>query len=204
MPNPFSMQFKVDGPALFDFSVLAACWVGFGVILVIGKHGATKTDAKRSPISHLGFVLQILSYAICFAFPRPDLSPIVPMPKVFELLLSATIAAIGVVSIGICYAAARALGKQWALVARVVEDHELITEGPYSHVRNPIYLAMFGMLVAAGLTISRWQALLAGILVFLIGNEVRIRSEEKLLRETFGPKFDEYASRVPAMVPRLF
>jgi protein-S-isoprenylcysteine O-methyltransferase Ste14 len=149
-------------------------------------------------------LLQLLGYAICFAFPRPDLSPIVPMPKVTELLLSAVIAAIGVISIGICYAAARALGKQWALVARVVNDHELITGGPYSHVRNPIYLAMFGMLVATGLTISRWQALLAGILVFLIGNEIRIRSEENLLRETFGSKFDEYASRVPAVFPRLF
>jgi protein-S-isoprenylcysteine O-methyltransferase Ste14 len=204
MPNPFSMSFKMDGPALFDLCVLAACWVGFGVILVIGKRGATKSDAKRSPISHLGFMLQLLGYAICFAFPRPDLSPIVPMPKVTEVLLSMTIAAIGVVSIGICYAAARALGKHWALVARVVEGHELVTEGPYSHVRNPIYLAMFGMLVATGLTISRWQALLAGILVFLIGNEIRIRSEEKLLRETFGAKFDEYASRVPAVFPRLF
>jgi protein-S-isoprenylcysteine O-methyltransferase Ste14 len=204
MPNPFLMQFKMDGPALVDVCVLAACWVGFGVILVIGKRGATKTDARRSPISHLGFLLQLLGYAICFAFPRPDLSPIVPMPKVTELLLSAVIAAMGVISIGICYAAARALGKQWALVARVVDDHELITAGPYSHVRNPIYLAMFGMLVATGLTISRWQALLAGILVFLIGNEIRIRSEEKLLRETFGSKFDEYASRVPAVFPRLF
>jgi protein-S-isoprenylcysteine O-methyltransferase Ste14 len=204
MPNPFPMRFKMDGPALFDFCVLAACWVGFGVILVIGKRGAAKTDAKRSPISQLGFALQILGYLICFAFPRPDLSPIVPMPKVTEVLLSATIAAIGVVSICICYTAARALGKQWALVARVVEGHELITEGPYSHVRNPIYLAMFGMLLATGLALSRWQALLAAILVFLIGNEIRIRSEEKILRETFGPKFDEYASRVPAVFPRLF
>src|ERR1700732_4395572 len=72
MPNPLLMQFKVDGPALLDVCVLAACWVGFGVILVIGKRGATKTDAKRSPISHLGFLLQLLGYAICFAFPRRD------------------------------------------------------------------------------------------------------------------------------------
>jgi len=86
MPNPFLMQFKLDGPALLDVCVLAACWVGFGVILVIGKRGATKTDAKRSPISHLGFFFQLLGYAICFAFPRPDLSPIVPMPKVTELV----------------------------------------------------------------------------------------------------------------------
>jgi protein-S-isoprenylcysteine O-methyltransferase Ste14 len=86
----------------------------------------------------------------------------------------------------------------------VVEGHELVTQGPYAHVRNPIYLAMFGMLVASGLLVSRWEALLAGILVFLIGNEIRIRSEERLLREAFGTKFDEYASRVPAFFPRLF
>ena len=72
MPNPFLMQFKMDGPAWFDVCVLAACWVGFGVILVIGKRGATKTYAKRSSISHLGFVMQLLGYAICFLFPRPD------------------------------------------------------------------------------------------------------------------------------------
>jgi protein-S-isoprenylcysteine O-methyltransferase Ste14 len=45
---------------------------------------------------------------------------------------------------------------------------------------------------------------LAGILVFSIGNEIRIRSEENLLRETFGAKFDEYASRVPALFPKIF
>jgi len=204
MPNLFPTSFQADAPTLFDIFMLALCWVGFGVILIIGKRRAEQKDAKRNVVSQWGFLLQILGYAICFAFPRPDLSPIVPMPKVTEYLLATTIAAIGVVSVCICYTAARALGRQWALTARVVEDHELITEGPYSHVRNPIYLAMFGMLVATGLTISRWQALLAGILIFLIRNEIRIRSEENLLRETFGSQFDEYASRVPAVFPRLF
>ena len=204
MPNLFPTSFQAGGPALFDIFVLAACWVGFGVILVIGKRGAEQKDAKRNVVSQWGFLLQIAGYAICLAFPRLYLSPIVPMPKVTEYVLAATIAAIGVVSVSICYTAARALGRQWALTARVVEGHKLITEGPYSHVRNPIYLAMFGMLVATGLTISRWRALLAGILIFLIGSEIRIRSEENLLRETFGSKFDEYASRVPAVFPRLF
>jgi|SRR5580704_10699360 protein-S-isoprenylcysteine O-methyltransferase Ste14 len=204
MTNLFMTDFKVDGPAMFVVCVLAACWIGFGVILVIGKRGAAKADAKRSSISQLGFLLQLVGYAICFAFVRRDLSPIVPMPKVSEVLLAITIAAIGVVSTGICFTAARALGKQWALVARVIEGHELVMDGPFAHVRNPIYLAMFGMLVATGLAVSRWQALVAGILVFLMGNEIRIRSEEGLLRETFGTKFDEYAARVPAFFPRLF
>ena len=110
----------------------------------------------------------------------------------------------GIASAWFCFAAARALGRQWALVARVIEGHELIGRGPYALVRNPIYLAMLGMLLATGFAFSRWQALAAATVVFLIGTEIRIRSEEMLLRETFGTQFDDYARRVPGLFPHIF
>jgi len=71
-------------------------------------------------------------------------------------------------------------------------------------VRNPIYLGMFGLMVATGLAYTTWWALLAAVILFLSGNRIRIRSEEKLLRETFGVQFDEYASRVRAFFPAIF
>lgn len=104
----------------------------------------------------------------------------------------------------LCLAAVRALGKQWSYVARIVEGHKLITQGPYGFVRNPIYLGMFGMLLATGLAISRWWALPIAVAVFLVGSWIRIRSEERLLRESFGAEFDDYACRVPAVFPRVF
>jgi protein-S-isoprenylcysteine O-methyltransferase Ste14 len=61
---------------------------------------------------------------------------------------------------------------------------------------------MFGLMVATGLAYSTWWALGAAILVFLLGNRIRIRAEEKLLREAFGERFDDYARRVPAFFPR--
>jgi protein-S-isoprenylcysteine O-methyltransferase Ste14 len=85
----------------------------------------------------------------------------------------------------------------------VIEGHELITAGPYAIVRNPIYLSMLGMFLASALAVSRWQALLGGLIVFLAGTAIRIRTEEKLLRETFAARFDDYARRVPALLPRL-
>jgi len=33
---------------------------------------------------------------------------------------------------------------------------------------------------------------------------IRVRSEEKLLRAAFGAEFEEYASRVPAVLPGVF
>jgi protein-S-isoprenylcysteine O-methyltransferase Ste14 len=121
-----------------------------------------------------------------------------------EAILAVATIVVAIGFIWFCLAAVRTLGKQWALVARVVDGHELITQGPYGIVRNPIYLGMFGLLLATGLAISRWQGLLAGIAMFLIGTELRIRSEEKLLREAFGAKFDEYSRRVPSLFPRVF
>jgi protein-S-isoprenylcysteine O-methyltransferase Ste14 len=125
------------------------------------------------------------------------------MSRTTEKIMSAGVIAIAIASDWFCFAAARTLGKQWALVARVIEGHELIQQGPYAVVRNPIYFAMLGMLVATGLTISRWQTLIAAIVLFTIGTEIRIRSEEALLREVFGPRFEEYARRVPTFFPRV-
>jgi len=71
-------------------------------------------------------------------------------------------------------------------------------------VRNPIYTGMFGMLLATGLAISHWIGLLIAVIVFAIGTLVRVRSEEKLLREAFGEEFVAYAGKVPAVVPFFF
>jgi protein-S-isoprenylcysteine O-methyltransferase Ste14 len=39
--------------------------------------------------------------------------------------------------------------------------------------------------------------------VFVAGTLVRVRSEEKLLRETFGDEYETYARRVRAFIPGL-
>jgi protein-S-isoprenylcysteine O-methyltransferase Ste14 len=63
---------------------------------------------------------------------------------------------------------------------------------------------MFGMLIATGLILSQWAALVIGIAIFLVGTLIRVRSEERLLRDTFGGEFDAYKRRVPALIPGLF
>ena len=182
------MSFSPNGPAEAAFFVVMACWIGFGAILIFGNKGAAKAEKKRDLRSHVGFLLQCIAYAICFIFYRPYFSPLVAMPRAAEVAVAGVTIAIAVGSEWFCFAAAHTLGKQWALVARVIEGHELVEQGPYAVVRNPIYLAMIGMLVAVGLAVSRWQALIAAMVVFLAGNEIRIRSEEKLLREAFWCK----------------
>ncbi len=179
-------------------------WIVFGLVFALHKRPPKAPEVKRDSASRWGIALQGAAYAVSWALPRRHYMPISPTPRWAEMTFAAVTVALTVASIWLSVTALRTLGKQWATVARIVEGHQLVTQGPYSWVRNPIYLAMFGMLLATELVWSRWWVILIAVTVFLIGNEIRIRSEEKILRETFGERFKEYARRVPAFFPRLF
>jgi Putative protein-S-isoprenylcysteine methyltransferase len=134
---------------------------------------------------------------------RPDGTPIVPMSLVTWVLLTGFAVGLALGSAWLGAASIRTLGKQWSLQARITQDHDLITTGPYRFVRHPIYTAMLGLLLATGLALSRPLGLGAGLLTFLAGTALRIRVEERLLRATFGETYDAYARQVPAVVPRV-
>jgi protein-S-isoprenylcysteine O-methyltransferase Ste14 len=84
----------------------------------------------------------------------------------------------------------------------VKKNAELTRTGPYAYTRNPLYLG--SMAIAAGFAIAagRWWLTLLLVLMFLAIYLPTIRSEEDYLRETF-PQFEEYAQRVPRLLPRL-
>ncbi|MBV6303545.1 isoprenylcysteine carboxylmethyltransferase family protein [Candidimonas humi] len=80
---------------------------------------------------------------------------------------------------------------------------ELVSEGPYSITRNPLYvfsiLAVFGIGLQTGSLIVGLTLAAAAFAVFrwIVGKE------EVLLGAAFGEKFDEYCARVPRFWPRL-
>ncbi len=84
----------------------------------------------------------------------------------------------------------------------VKKNAELTRTGPYAYTRNPLYLGSmgiaFGFAVAAG---QLWLGLLL-VVMFLVIYVPTILSEETFLREAF-PAFEEYARRVPRLLPRL-
>jgi protein-S-isoprenylcysteine O-methyltransferase Ste14 len=187
------------------FGVVMLSWLAFVVVfaLFLRNKAPSAPDSKREPTSIVGIALQGIGYAIVWILRRPPFSPIVSASKFVEIALAVLTMTVAIGSVWFCSAAVRTLGKQWSITARVLEGHKLITSGPYNVVRNPIYTGMFGMLLATGLAISHWIGLLIAIVVFAVGTAIRVRSEEKLLRETFGQEFEAYARKVPAVVPFL-
>jgi protein-S-isoprenylcysteine O-methyltransferase Ste14 len=187
-------------PAL-AFTVVMVSWFTFAASFLFFKKPPSPPDKKRDPSSIAGLVLQGIGYLIVWTLRRALLTPILSLGKLLEVVLAVLAMALAAGSVWLCISAIRTLGQQWSLAARVVEGHELVTQGPYSVVRNPIYTGMLGMLLATGLAVSHWLGLLISLVVFSIGTAIRVRSEAALLRETFGQEFEEYARRVPAVIP---
>ena len=80
---------------------------------------------------------------------------------------------------------------------------DLVTTGPYAHVRNPLYLG--NLLLSLGVCVIAnvyWM-----IIVLLIGYFVQylpiIASEEAYLREFCGAAYETYYTAVPRFIPRL-
>ena len=188
------------------FYAVIVCWWIFLLTFWLRKRPPRAREEKRDWTSLLGLLLQAAGYFSVWSFPlqRKQFSPILSGPQVVEWGLAVLTVAIAVASVWLVNAAARRLGKQWALAARLVEGHTLIQGGPYRFVRNPIYTGMFGMLLATGLAAGRWNPLLVGIALFIPGTYIRIRSEERLLRQAFGAEFEEYARNVPALIPGVY
>ena len=96
-----------------------------------------------------------------------------------------------------------ALGKQYSPEVTIQKDHELITSGPYRVVRHPRYLGVLLLALGAALVFRSWIGLLGYILLLGILLS-RIRDEEALLRQEFGPAWEAYRSRSWRMIPYLY
>jgi protein-S-isoprenylcysteine O-methyltransferase Ste14 len=195
-------QIHTDDIGVTALILVFFCWIIFALLFVLRKKPPKAEEAKRAPVAKWGILLQACGFALVGSVHRPYWWPF-PSSNIGETALATVAVAMALASNFWCMRAIQVLGKQWTYEARVIEGHQLITNGPYRVVRNPIYLGMFGLMFSTGLVFTTWWALLIAVVIFLIGNEIRIRAEEQLLRETFGSQFDDYARRVPAFFPRL-
>jgi len=178
--------------------------VGFvvfaAIFLLMAKRSRDKTR-KADPRSITAIFIQALAFAIAWTIVRKPFTPFLPIDWRAQYFVAAVIVLIVVASLSFVTAAVRTLGKQWSLQARLLEHHELIRRGPYRIVRHPIYTGMFGMLIASSLAHGHWLGLVIASIVYYLGTVMRIRSEEKLLREQFRSEYEEYAREVPAFIP---
>ena len=95
----------------------------------------------------------------------------------------------------------RSIGKNISETVLIKDEHELVTSGPYTVVRHPLYGSALLLLLSISLTFGDWIILgytLAGTLAFRL---LVIPAEEKQLLDAFGEDYECYQSRTGALLP---
>jgi protein-S-isoprenylcysteine O-methyltransferase Ste14 len=159
------------------------------------------TSSSRLPLDHLqrvqktrkswlrgllGLTLVLAVFVDSYWYPRAP-------------VLYHAIEWMGVVLISTCIA-----GRTWcSLYIGGRKKRELVTAGPYSLVRNPLYV--FTLIGSVGLGAQSGSLVIAawfGLVAFVIFRGV-VRSEERFLAREFPAEFRAYALRVPRFWPRF-
>jgi protein-S-isoprenylcysteine O-methyltransferase Ste14 len=85
----------------------------------------------------------------------------------------------------------------------VPEARRLVTGGPYSLSRHPVYLGEIATALGVNLATGGWLSALA-IAYFIVCELLRIGWEEHVLAQAFPADYPEYARRVPRYLPNPF
>ncbi len=180
----------------FLLALLIALWILWLLSFVVGsRRNPPQKAVVKAPAARWGIILQGVSYGVVWTFDNRFWT----QPLSLWLILPAI--ALGLLAVACAWASVPVLGKQWRVDAGLNADHKLVQSGPYRFVRHPIYASMLGIFLMAGLVLTSWPALAAALALFLIGIEIRIRIEDRLLLSRFNGEFEAWKNRVPAYIP---
>lgn len=87
-----------------------------------------------------------------------------------------------------------------------VKASQLITEGPFAYVRNPLYIGNILIYLGFGIiTLALFPYLqIAALIWFVFQYTLIISLEEDFLENKFGNQYSDYKKHVPRIFPRLF
>jgi protein-S-isoprenylcysteine O-methyltransferase Ste14 len=100
--------------------------------------------------------------------------------------------------------AVRYAGSATRTTGQVGAD-ELVTSGPFGHLRNPLYLGNF--LLSLGILVIAWPwmpwFLVIYLVLFYFQYGAIIDLEEEFLKLKFKAAYQDYCRHVPRIIPRL-
>ena len=150
-----------------------------------------------------GGVLFIVAMVAALGGPVADLAGL----RSVAVLDSPPVQTVGVVltiaGIVLTFAAQVSMGASWRVGVDSTETTDLVTDGAFALVRNPIFTAMGITGLGVALVVPNVVSV-GGLVTLLVALEMQVRGvEEPYLRRLHGDRWDEYTARVGRFVPWL-
>ena len=93
------------------------------------------------------------------------------------------------------------LGTLWSPQLQLRTNHRLVTSGPYSQIRHPMYVAIWVWAMSLGLVIANWIPIIFTALVVVLF-VARVPHEEQMMLERFGDEYREYMKSTERFLPK--
>jgi protein-S-isoprenylcysteine O-methyltransferase Ste14 len=177
-------------PAMKAF--ILAVWVLFGVYWLVSAAQAKEGQRTRRA-QPIGLVV-LLSFLLLRLFKPGSLAVHAPAARALGVALVLS-------GLGVAVWARVHLGRNWGMPMTRKDEPELVTSGPYRHVRHPIYsgslLAIFGTALATNLY---WLIALVAIGAYFVYSA---RVEERLMSASLPTAYASYRAKSKMLIPFL-
>ena len=190
--------------------ILIAChwwivglWTAFLVYWAIAaifvRRGVDHMASRRG--RPMRFVLFIVIVIAAFLARRSADLQALQWAVLHNVPMAATGAALATLGALLAFTARGVIGRNWGPPAMRKNDTQLVTNGPYSLIRHPIYAGILLMMAgtAIGLMPIWWLVAVAAGVYFITS----ARSEESYLTERFPDAYPAYKARTKMLVPFL-
>ena len=195
---------EVTTTAAQTHSVLNWVWAAAGLYWILSARAAARNPTESGE-PHAHRILRLLILAVTFVLLLSPSLPVGPLARPFVPDHSA-IRDLGVALAGLGISlmiwARRHLGHYWNDKVEIKTNHQLVSTGPYGRLRHPIYTGMLLGIAGTALAVGEWRGLAAFVLL-LTNYVIKASKEERILRQKFGPAFQEYERRTGFLIPRL-
>jgi protein-S-isoprenylcysteine O-methyltransferase Ste14 len=197
----------VAGVALVLWLLYYTLTFGLRVILQWRRTAATGLVWLRGPPlspQWLGEALELIALTLGVAAPAlvaaDRVEPIAALDGTGAHVAGVALFLLGTAGV---VASQRAMGSSWRVGVDPSETTELVTEGPFAMVRNPIFTSLVAVQAGVALMVPTLLAF-AGVLLMVVSIEIQARfAEEPYLARIHGDRYLRYASQVGRFVPRV-
>ncbi len=169
-----------------------------------GSTGFTGLGGVSGSVEWICGLLFAMAVVLCIAGPVLQLtgilSPVEALDGDVASILGAVLASLGIV---ITLVAQFAMGDAWRIGVDPSERTKLVTSGPFSTVRNPIFAAMFPAFTGIAL-LAPDVVTIAGAILLMVALELQTRLvEEPYLSMVHGEQYAAYAARAGRFLPAI-
>ncbi|WP_245429612.1 isoprenylcysteine carboxylmethyltransferase family protein [Mesorhizobium sp. DCY119] len=187
------------GIDMHPMTAIGLLWLAWLASWVAASAWADRTEKRVGVRAEIRYRMPLVLGTILVFIPSRGHAAV---PRFWAPTSAESWACVALVAAGIafCWWARLHLGRLWSGEVTRKAGHHVVESGPYALVRHPIYtgllLSIYATMAARG---TFW--VVAGTIALTLGIWLKARLEERFLREELGSAYDDYARRVPMLVP---